>query len=124
MKYVKELMIICGITLMGEILRAIVPLPIPACIYGIILLYFALITGILRIDQIKATGKFLTGIMPILLIPASVGLMNSWRAMGSVCFQIIGISVFTTFLVMMISGRITQFVIRLEARRKDERNDL
>ena len=35
MKYVKECLIIFGITLAGEVLNGILPLPVPAGVYGL-----------------------------------------------------------------------------------------
>ena len=40
----------------------VLPLPIPASIYGLVLLLAALCLGIVRLDQVQETGMFLTGI--------------------------------------------------------------
>ena len=55
-----------------------IPLPVPASIYGLILLLIALMTGIVKLHHIKETGQFLIDIMPIMFIPAGVGLITSW----------------------------------------------
>ena len=78
MKYVKQFLIIIGISLAGEILKYILPLPIPASIYGMAILFIALLTGIIKLKDVRETGKFLIEIMPLMFIPAGVGLMPSW----------------------------------------------
>lgn len=75
MKYVKQFLIIIGISLAGEILKYILPLPIPASIYGMAILFIALLTGIIKLKDVRETGKFLIEIMPLMFIPAGVGLM-------------------------------------------------
>lgn len=59
MKYVKQFLIIIGISLAGEILKYILPLPIPASIYGMAILFIALLTGIIKLKDVRETGKFL-----------------------------------------------------------------
>lgn len=112
MKYLKQFMIILSISLMGEILHAILPLPIPASIYGIVLLFVLLVSGRLSLDQVKETGKFLVEIMPVMFIPAAVGLMESWDVIRPSWLTYILVTVISTILVMGISGVITQQIIR------------
>ena len=69
MKYVKQFLIIIGISLAGEILKYILPLPIPASIYGMAILFIALLTGIIKLKDVRETGKFLIEIMPLMFIP-------------------------------------------------------
>ena len=52
MKYVKQFLIILLISALGEGLYAILPLPIPASVYGVILMLAALISGILKLEQV------------------------------------------------------------------------
>ena len=73
MKYIKESAIIFGITMIGEFLNAILPLPVPAGVYGLFLLLILLCTGLLKLEDIEATGNFLLDIMPILFIPVVMG---------------------------------------------------
>ena len=80
MKYVRECVIIFGITLAGELLNLLLPLPVPAGVYGLFLLLLLLCSGILKLADIEATGNFLLDIMPILFIPASAGLIESYDA--------------------------------------------
>ena len=77
MKYLKQFGMILFISFLGEILRAVIPLPIPASIYGLVLMLTALLTGILPLEKVRDTGKFLIGMMPLMFIPAAVGLLDS-----------------------------------------------
>lgn len=85
-----------------------IPLPVPASIYGIILMFLALEFKIIPLDSVKETGKFLIEIMPIMFVPAAVGLLTSWEILRPSWVEYIIITVVTTFVVMAVSGWVTQ----------------
>ena len=51
----------------------VLPLPVPASVYGLVLLLAALTAGIVKLEQVKETGTYLTGIFPLLFVPAAAG---------------------------------------------------
>ncbi len=104
---------------MGEILNKLIPLPIPASIYGMIILFTLLSTKLLKLSAVKETGKFLIYIMPIMFVPPTVGLMDSWGIMQEFLIAIITISLLSTIIVLAVSGRITQFIIGLKEKGGD-----
>lgn len=112
MKYVIQFMIIIGFSFIGEFLHYILPLPIPASIYGIVLLFAALELKILKVNDIRKVSSFLIAVMPMMFIPAAVGLVNSWDIISSSLLKYIIVTFVTTFVVMGVSGLVTQFVIR------------
>ena len=112
MKYLKQFLIILAISLIGEILKTVLPLPIPASIYGMVILFIALLTGVIKLDQVRDTGKFLIEIMPVMFVPAGVGLMSSWGVLAPVLLPVSIITVITIFTVMGATGVISQFIIR------------
>jgi len=111
-KLIRQFAIILLISLIGEALSFFIPLPVPAGIYGILLLLFLLITGVLRVDQVKEVSSFLIEIMPVMFIPAAVGLMQSYHLLAPSLFAYAVIIAASTVAVMAVSGRITQRVIR------------
>lgn len=113
MKYVRECVIIFGITLAGELLNLLLPLPVPAGVYGLFLLLLLLCSGILKLADIEATGNFLLDIMPILFIPASAGLIESYDAIKVILVPIVVISILSTIAVMVVTGKVTEAMLRL-----------
>lgn len=116
MKYMKQFCLIMFISFLGEVLHHYLPLPIPASIYGLVILFAGLMTGVVKLSHVEETGRFLIEIMPLMFIPAAVGLLESWGILAPIWIPIIGITLITTVIVMIVSGKITQFVIRLENR--------
>lgn len=118
MKYLQQFLIIIFISLLGEILKYVLPLPIPASIYGMTILFVGLLTGIIPLNSVRETGKFLIEIMPVMFIPAGVGLMESWGVLQPMLVPVSVITVVVLVAVMVVSGRSSQWLIRKENRKK------
>lgn len=104
---------------MGEILHAVLPLPIPASVYGLILLLLALRLGIVKLEQVKEVGLFLTGIFPLLFVPAAAGVMELWAEMGEMLLPIVIAIIPVTVLVLVTSGHTTQALTRRKQSKKE-----
>ena len=109
MKYVHQFSIIIFLSFLGELLHGILPFPIPASVYGLILLFIALCTGIIKLAQVKETANFLIEIM---ILSAATGLFDAWPILRSICIPILLITILTTIIVMAATGQITQYMIR------------
>ncbi len=113
MKYLKQFLVILVIAFAGEVLKYIIPLPIPASIYGLIILFVGLLTGLIRLEQVREAGKFLIEIMPVMFIPAAVGLLESWGVLQPMFLPVIIITLLSTVVVMAATGISSQLIIRL-----------
>ena len=120
MKYLKQFLVILLITCIGEILHYLLPLPIPASIYGLVLMFVLLMTGIVKLEHVKTTAQFLIEIMPVMFIPAAVGLINYWGALQPILIPALVLVVLSTVIVMASTGLIAQAMIRSERSRKHE----
>ena len=112
MKYLSQFCIILGFSLVGEALQRLIPLPIPASVYGIVLLFGALCLKIVKIEQVKETGAFLAGIMPVLFVAPAVGIVDHWALIRPQILAIALLIFATTFLTFGISGRVAQFFMK------------
>lgn len=123
MKYLKQVAILFAFTFISEILNRIIPLPIPASIYGLVLLFLCLEFKIIKIDQIKDTADFLLAILPIMFVPSSVGFIKALPLMEQYGIQFLIIGVSTTFSVMIVSGLVTQLILRIKKRFNKKSNN-
>lgn len=105
---------------LGEVLHALLPLPIPASIYGLVLLLAALRLGLVRLAQVREVGLFLTGIFPLLFVPAAAGIMELWAELAELLLPIFLSFLPVTVLVMVSAGLTTQSLSR---RKKEARHD-
>ena len=120
MKYLKQFLIILVISYAGELLKYVLPLPIPASIYGMVILLVGLLTGLIALDAVKDVGKFSIEIMPVMFIPAGVGLMSSWGTLKPLLLPVSIITVVTIVTVMAATGKVSQWVIRKGKSDKEE----
>lgn len=114
MKLLRQFGIIVVITCIGELLKYFLPFPIPASIYGMLLMLSALMTGIVKLESVEKAGDFLIEIMPILFVPAAVGLLDTWGSLRPMLLAVAVITVVVTVLVMVVTGHVTQWMIRHE----------
>ena len=112
MKYVFQFLVIMVFAFVGEMLRYFIPLPVPASIYGIVLLFLALEFKVVKVSDIKETSSFLIAIMPLMFLPPAVGVIESWDLIRQAWLPYIVVTFVSTLVVMVVSGRVTQWFIR------------
>ena len=110
MKFLRQFMIILLLSFLGEVLKMFIPLPIPASVYGLVLMLLCLVTGILKTSQVKEAAFFLIEIMPLMFIPAAAGLIDSWKVLQPLLLPILVITVVITIFVMVVTGKIAQMI--------------
>ncbi len=113
MKYIKQFTIIMTISLLGEVLAQVLPFTIPASVYGLFLMLIALMTKVIRVEHVKETSDFLMDVMPIMFVPASVGLMVSWGILQEILIPVLIVSILGTLIVMIVSGKTVDFLMRI-----------
>lgn len=121
MKYINQLLLILGISFVGEILHFFLPLPIPASVYGLVLLFVCLLAGLIKLSQVEDTAQYMIAIMPIFFIEPSVGLIESLGLVGGKILPILAASLLSTIAVTAVTGLLSQAVIR--RRQKGGEND-
>lgn len=120
MRFIKQLLIILGVTFAGEALHFLLPLPVPACIYGLVLMLLCLCFKVFPLRAVEETGDYLIDLMPALFVPATVGVMAAWDVLQPVLLQVALITFLSLIVVMAVSGRVTQWALRREAKHHQE----
>lgn len=100
---------IFGFTLLGEALQRLLPLPIPAAVYGLVLLFAALCLKIVKVEQINKVSNFLLTILPLLFVSPAVNLLESWNILAPHVIPIALLVLSSTVLVFAIAGLVSQF---------------
>lgn len=114
MKYLKQMFIILAFSLAGEALSRWIPLPVPGAIYGFVLLFLALCTGLLKEKHINDTADFLIAIMPMLFVSPAVNLLAHYQLIADNLVPIVTIIVVSTFLVFAVAGLVTKALRKKE----------
>ena len=108
MKILKQAAIIAAVCAAAELIKYLLPLPIPASVYGLVLLFLALCAGIVKPEQIRQVSAFLISIMAVLFVSPAVGILDNWDLIRGQLLPICLLTLASTFLVFGISGRVTQ----------------
>lgn len=114
MKYLMQFARILGVCLLGEGLRAVLPLPIPASIYGLVLMLVFLMTGLLKPEQVEGAADLLVGIMAPMFLPAAAGLMEQFDGLRAILLPFLIINFVGLLVTFAVTGRVTQFLLKRE----------
>ncbi len=108
MKYLRQFLIILAITFAGEILSRLIPVNIPASIYGMVIMFILLCTKVLKLEHVSEVGKFLIGMMGLMFVPGTVGIIDCWDIVSRSIWLYVIVILVTTAIVMAASGYMTQ----------------
>ena len=114
MQYLKQVALILVFSFLGEVCRALIPLPIPASIYGMVLLFAALSLKIVKSAQVKDAGGFLTSVLPVLFVAPAVNLIDCWDQMRKAIVPLAVIVLVSTVLTFGVSGVVTKWFMKGE----------
>lgn len=107
-----EFGIIAAVSLAGETLNYFIDLPIPASVWGLVIMLLLLCSGILKADQVKDAGGFLVGIMSLMFVPATVKLITVWDEIKPILVPSLVLIFVTTLLVFGVAGKVTDLLLK------------
>ena len=107
-KYIFQFARILAFCFLGEILHCVLPLPVPASVYGLVLLLLALNFRLIKLEDVKEVGTYLTGIFPLLFVPAAAGVMELGSQLMNLLLPAVLAIVPITALVMAVTGMVAQ----------------
>lgn len=113
-KVVFEAVIILGLYFAGEGVVYLLDTKFPGSVVGMLLLLAGLHLKWIRVDDIRYLSSFLLGYMPLFFIPAGVSVMASYTLMEGFYVQIIALTLVSTMLVMVLTGRLVQYLVKRE----------
>ena len=76
--------------------------------FVLMLLLAALRFGVVKLEQVRTAALFLTGIFPLLFVPAAAGVMDLWADLQAMLVPVLLALIPITILVMTVSGCVTQ----------------
>lgn len=120
MKFLRQILLIFLFSFLGELLRSLIPLPIPASIYGMVLLFFSLFFGIVKLENVKSAGSFLVSFFPVLFVAPVVSLIDCWDDIKAHILPILLVMILSSVVCFFVSGIITQLLMK---KRKEKNHD-
>lgn len=121
MKYLIQFTIIMLFVLMGEIIANIVPLPIAGSIYGLILLFVALWTKIIKLKWVEDIATALHSIMALFFIGPAVAIVEVWPQIADTWWKITILLVVVYAISMIMTAVTSEFFMRNKEPIQDEK---
>jgi holin-like protein len=123
MQYLKQFTVIIAISALSELLAIFIPLPIPASIYGMSLLFLLLMTGVLKLKQVESAANLLLGIMPALFVVSGAGLITSYGQIAENFLSWVAVNIGSTIMILATAGLLAQGMIRRKKAKEADGND-
>lgn len=120
MKYIYQLTVLLVFWGLGEVLSEFLKplIAFPGTVLGMVLLFGALLTGLVREEQIQDCSDFFLSNIGFFFVPVVVGLMTVTGISGNVLLQLTGATILSTMLTLGAAAVTVQAVIRRQEVRK------
>lgn len=118
MKVITQIGIVFMICLMGEGIAKILPIPFPASVISMILLFILLLSKILKPDHIKEKSDFLLKNMAFFFMPGGVTIMENYELLKGSIVQLIVICLVTLILTFAATACTVKAVMKLQNKRR------
>lgn len=112
MKHLFQFALIAAVSFAGELLRALLPFPIPGSVYGMVLLLLLLCLKVIRLEWVETAGEYLAAILPALFVPSLVGITEHYAAVSGYLPALLCACVLVTLAVALVTGHVTQLFRR------------
>lgn len=123
MRFIKQLSVIMAVSFLAEVMEYLIPIPVAASVYGLLLMLVGLVTKIIPLEKVEGAADFLVEIMPILFVPPTVSILTSVEEMKQMLIPLCVISVVSTILIMAVTGRVTQGILRGKRKKEGAKNE-
>ncbi|MGX7420186.1 antiholin-like murein hydrolase modulator LrgA [Carnobacterium gallinarum] len=113
--FLQQAFIFSLIMLVANLIVGVLPFPMPASVMGLILLFIALCTKLVKLEQVEKLGTSLTGLISFLFVPSGISVINSLGIMGKYGIQIVLIIIIATTILLAITGWTASALLNFKA---------
>ncbi|TDM49441.1 antiholin-like protein LrgA [Macrococcoides goetzii] len=113
-----QAIVISVILLISKIIESFMPIPMPASVIGLVLLFICLCTGIVKLGQLERVGTALTDNIGLLFVPAGISVVKSLGLISEHPFLIIGLIFISTLLLLLCTGFFSQMLVMTTERKE------
>lgn len=119
MKIIKQTGIVFFVCWLSQAAAELLPFEFPASVIGMVLLFFCLMTGILKIEHIQEKADFLLGNMAFFFVPAGVSIMNYFDVLKKSLVPFLVICILSTVITFAVTAYCVKLVMKWGNRRKN-----
>jgi holin-like protein len=108
----KQFSIILSIYFLGELIQKTSGLPIPGNVIGMLILFFGLYTGIIKLNMIGKISDFLLENLAFFFLPAGISLITCFALLEGKWTAILVVSLISTVITLAVTGLTVELVKR------------
>ncbi|AKJ37874.1 CidA/LrgA family protein [Methanosarcina barkeri] len=108
----KQFSIILIIYFLGDLMQKALGLPIPGNVLGMLILFFSLYTGVVKLDMIDKVSDFLLENMAFFFLPAGASLITCFALLEGKLTAILAVSLISTFVILAVTGLTVELIQR------------
>lgn len=116
--FLTQAFIFAVIMMVSNMIAAFVPIPIPASVVGLVLLFLLLCLKVIKLEQVETLGTSLTSLIGFLFVPSGISVMNSLGVMRQYGLQIVLVILLATIILLGATGLFSQLILTLSGKRK------
>jgi len=108
----KQFSIILSIYFLGELIQKVSGLPIPGNVMGMLILFFGLYTGIIKLNMISKMSELLLENLAFFFLPAGISLITCFALLEGKWTAILVVSLISTAITLGVTGLTVELVKR------------
>lgn len=116
--FLHQVLVIASVLFVSSIIESFMPIPMPASVIGLVLLFILLCTGVIKLGQVEKVGTALTNNIGFLFVPAGISVVNSLDIISASPILIIGLIIISTILLLVFTGFASQILMRMTTKDK------
>lgn len=119
--FLQQAFIFALIMLLANGLALIMPIPVPASVIGMVLLFVGLCTKIIKLEQVEELSNSLSRVITFLFVPSGISLINSLDIMQQYGLQILFVILVATLALLASTGWTGAFLLHIKDHRETEK---
>ena len=108
-----QVSVISIVLLVSKMIESFMPIPMPASVIGLVLLFICLCTGIIKLGQVEKVGTALTDNIGLLFVPAGISVIKSLGLLAAHPILILGLIFISTLLLLLCTGFFSQMIVKM-----------
>nr|MDF9458447.1 antiholin-like murein hydrolase modulator LrgA [Bacillus pumilus] len=111
--FLSQAFIFATVMFVSNLISMYLPIPMPASVIGLVLLFVLLTTKIVKLEQVEQLGTSLTGLISFLFVPSGISVIQSLGVMQEVGVQVVGVIIIATIMLLAATGLFTRLLMQL-----------
>ncbi|MCM3035550.1 antiholin-like murein hydrolase modulator LrgA [Bacillus pumilus] len=111
--FLSQAFIFATVMFVSNLISMYLPIPMPASVIGLVLLFVLLTTKMVKLEQVEQLGTSLTGLISFLFVPSGISVIQSLGVMQEVGVQVVGVIIIATIMLLAATGLFSQLLMQL-----------